>query len=196
MFDSFTQTILEEGTIVYAIEIRRFFCRRCVQSDLRSPDSVRLPPRPLRSTGITPLQHYYEPLRLPLATTREVIDSPEGLSAPPTSRRVSQVPGCSSRARYLLPPRRALPLLAIIPSRQIPASSISTDWPLSIRVTRLNRVRFRYGSRVRLPRLRRRNCSRASLGRLHVQRSIYMADSFHSARNSQALLGAPKIRGL
>ena len=61
-------------------------------------------------------------------------------------------------------------------------------------VTRLNRVRLRYSSRVRLPRLRRRNYSRAPLGRLHVQRSIHMTDSFHSVRNSQALLGAPEAR--
>jgi len=55
-------------------------------------------------------------------------------------------------------------------------------------VTRLNRVRFRYGSRVRLPRLRRRDYSCSPLGRLPVQRSIHMADSFHSARTAQLYL--------
>ena len=34
--------------------------------------------------------------------------------------------------------------------------------------------------------------NRSPLGRLHAQRSIHMTDSFHSVRNSQALLGAPK----
>ncbi len=63
--------------------------------------------------------------------------------------------------------------------------------PFAACVTRLNRVRLRYGSRVRLTRLRRRNYSRSPLDRLHVQRSIHMTDSFHSVRNSQALLGAP-----
>ena len=51
--------------------------------------------RPLRSTGVTPLPHYYEPLRLPAAAVLWVMDSPQALSQPSwtwTPRRVSQVP--------------------------------------------------------------------------------------------------------
>ena len=172
-----------------------YSCRRYRdQSDRRSSDSTRLPPKPLRSTGITPFHHYYELLRLPRAATCEVIDSLESLSALPTPRRASQVPDCSFHARRLLSPRRALPVLSIVASRQMLASPFLTGWPLSTCVTRLNRVRLRYGSRVRLPRLQRWDYSRTPLGRLHAQRSIHMTESFHSVRNSQALLGAPKMQ--
>ena len=194
LFGLLTQLLSQSGEfrrqepIVDPIVLRRFFCRRFHQSVPRSSHSARLPPRPLRSTGITPLHHYYGPLRLPPVTTPEVIDSPGGLSAHPTSRRVSQVPGCSFRARRLLSPRRALPVLSTVPSRQVLASSYPTGWPPSTCVTRLNRVRLRYGSRVCLPRLRRRGYPRSPLGRLHVQRSIHMADSFHSARTAKLCL--------
>jgi hypothetical protein len=177
------------------IELRRFFCYgRFHQSVLHSSDSARLSPRPLRSTGITPLRRYYGPLRLPPATTSRVIDSPRGLSALPTSRRVSQVPGCSVRARRLLSPRRILPVHSIIPSRPVLASPLSTGWPPLTCVTRLNRVRWCCGSRVRLPRLRRRDCSRSPLGRLPVQRSIHSSGSFHPARTTELCLAHRNAR--
>ena len=181
---------------VYPSQLHRFSRPRYIQSAVHSSDSARLTLKPLRSTGITPLHHYYELLRLPLAAACKVIDSLKGLSALPTPRRASQVPDCSFRTRRLLSPRRALPVLTTVTSQQMLASPHPKGWPLScFRVTRLNQVRLRYGSCVCLPRLRRRNCSRSPLGLLHVQRLIHMTDSFHSVRNSQALLGAPDEHG-
>ena len=52
-------------------------------------------------------------------------------------------------------------------------------------VTRPNRVRSRYSSRRRLPRLRPTHCWTRPLGRLHVQPTIYMADSFQPARTAR-----------
>ena len=56
-------------------------------------------------------------------------------------------------------------------------------------LTRPNRVHLRYGSRLRLGRLRRPDCSKTGISsgqtplrRLHAVRAIHMADSFHSAR--------------
>jgi hypothetical protein len=106
-------------------------------------------------------------------------------------QRASQVPDRSFRARRLLPPRRVPPVLPTIPSRRVLASTSWRGWPLPLSVTRLNRVRFRCGSRVRLPRLRRRDYSHSPLGRLHVQWSIHTADSFHSARTFRLILAHP-----
>lgn len=74
------------------------------------------------------------------------------------------------------------------------ASAYLEDWPPSIGVTRSNRVRFRYGSRVCLPRLRRRGCPRSPLDRLHVQRSIHMTDSFHPVRTAKLCLAYQILR--
>ena len=52
-------------------------------------------------------------------------------------------------------------------------------------VSRPNQVRFRYGSHLRLPRLRRRGSPRPPLGRLHVERAIHMATSFQVARSAR-----------
>ncbi len=59
----------------------RVSCRRRSQSDHHSSHSACLTPRPLRSTGITPLHHYYEPLRLSYTAASQVIDSLHGLLA-------------------------------------------------------------------------------------------------------------------
>ncbi len=56
-------------------------CPRQCQSDLNFSYSTCHTPRPLRSAGITPFQHYYGPLRLPIMATRQVIDSLSGLPA-------------------------------------------------------------------------------------------------------------------
>jgi hypothetical protein len=59
----------------------RVTCRRLSQSDYRSSHSACLTLSPLRSTGITPLHHYYGALRLPVMATIQVIDSLSSLSA-------------------------------------------------------------------------------------------------------------------
>jgi hypothetical protein len=77
---------------------------------------------PLRSTGITPLPHYYEPLRLPIEPRRgygfpRLVDlSPMGEWS---LERVSQVPDDSVDIRRPLSPRRARPLQAFVASRPI-----------------------------------------------------------------------------
>ena len=83
---------------------------------------------PLRSAGITPLQRYYEPLRLP-------IEPPRGYGFPrlvdpwpmcqASLERVSQVPGDSVGIRCPLPPRRARPLQAFVASRSVTGFTLS-----------------------------------------------------------------------
>ena len=53
--------------------------------------------------------------------------------------------------------------------RRLQASSIPEEWPLPACVTRPNRVRLRYGSRVRRTRLRARNYSQHALDWLPVE---------------------------
>ena len=77
----------------------------------------------LRSTGVTPLHHYYDPLRLP------AVSSDGYLFPPPVARpnamepvahgRVSQVPRGSFDARCPLSPRVAHPLHVLVASRMV-----------------------------------------------------------------------------
>ena len=61
----------------------------------------------------------------------------------------------------------------------------------STHVTRPNQVHFRYGSQVRLTRLRQTGLLRPTLAWLHAERVIHMVDSFHSTRLA-SLAGTPK----
>jgi hypothetical protein len=72
-----------------------------------------------------------------------------GSSTDLSTRAVPSHPGKSGGCSY--------PLL----HRRCQASSSWADWPLPLSVTRPNRVRFRYGSRVCRPRLRPPDCSDA-----------------------------------
>ena len=70
-------------------------------SNAALPSSYRsmYPAGPLRSTGITPLQHYYEPRRLPASVARAVIDSR------PASIQRTTLPGLpSSQHNFQRPP--------------------------------------------------------------------------------------------
>jgi hypothetical protein len=77
---------------------------------------------PLRSTGITPLQRYYEPLRLPIKL-RCGYGFPRLVDAWPTRpaslQRVSQVPDDSVGIRCPLSPRRARSLHLFVASRSM-----------------------------------------------------------------------------
>jgi hypothetical protein len=77
---------------------------------------------PLRSTGITPLQRYYEPLRLPVEPRRSY-GFPHLVDAWPTRQesleRVSQVPDDSVGIRCPLSPRRARSLRLFVASRSM-----------------------------------------------------------------------------
>ena len=64
--------------------------------------------------------------------------------------------------RRLQPPRRVRWLLYPLLDHRYQASSATTDWPLPITLTRLNRVRLRCGSQVCLARLRVADCSKST----------------------------------
>ena len=82
-----------------------------------------------------------------------------------------------------------------VASRSVMASSSQANWPLPLCVTRPKRVRSRYGSQLRLPRLRPHHCWKRPLGQLHVQPTIYMADSFQPARTARLGLAHPRHKG-
>ena len=76
----------------------------------------------LRSTGVTPFHHYYEPLRLP-CQPRRGYGFPRPVGFPPKGGRplegASQVPDDSVGIRRPLSPRRARPLQVFVASRPI-----------------------------------------------------------------------------
>lgn len=60
------------------------------------------------------------------------------------------------------------------------------DWPLSVLpFHEAESVRFRYGSRVCLPRLRQRDCSLSTLVWLHVRWAIYMVSTSQLTRSAR-----------
>jgi hypothetical protein len=83
---------------------------------------------PLRSTGITPLHHYYEPLRLPIEPRRSY-GFPRLVDVWPAGQasldRVSQVPDDSVGIRCPLPPRRARSLQTSVASRPMTGFTLS-----------------------------------------------------------------------
>ena len=116
-----------------------------------------------RSTGVTPLPHYYGPLRLPIRqlTGLWIPLLPPGYKPQPIgSPRFLDL---SFVARRPLPPRWAVPLRLLVASRNVLASSSLADWPPTTSVSRPC-LRFNlsaYGSRLRRPavsRLRQASC--------------------------------------
>ena len=139
------------------------------------------PAGPLGSTGITPLPSYYEPLRLPAAPPRRLwLRAGPWVPPKPPGLPGSSV-NLSARAVSNHPARPAgcnCPLLR----QRYQASTYLEAWPPGISVSRPNRVCLRYGSRLRLRRLRRTGRpGRRSLGYM-CERAIHMVDSFHSTR--------------
>ena len=171
--------------------------------------------RLLGSTGITPLPRYYEPLRIPTVNTVRVIDSPPAFSLrrnPFALGITSDLPGSSADLST-----RALPNHPEQPHRFfrsfIPggwqASPIPAGWPLSYNsVTRPKRVRITLGSRLRrlgFQALRPFSIKRTGLTphvwlpsrdrpRLHIERAIYMSDTFQSDRSTRLGLAYRKAR--
>ena len=104
--------------------------------------------------------------------------------------------GQSVNTRRPHSPRLARWLLTLVLRHRQRASHISGRLAaLAFCVTRPNRVHLRYGSRLRLRRLRHPDCSKTGISsgqmplrRLHVVRAIHMADSFHSARLTRLIL--------
>src|SRR6185437_4708332 len=99
----------------------------------------------LRSTSITRLHGYYEPLRLPNRSPGRYLFRP-GVDHRPTRRwspaRVSQVPDCSVDARCPLSPRRARPLHMFVASRSMAGFTSSGGLATPNCVTRPKRVHW------------------------------------------------------
>src|SRR5208282_3684182 len=108
-------------------------------------------------------------------------------------RRVSQVP------RRIFPhapspttPESPVIALAPLLHHRLQASSRMAAWPLSVCITRPNRVRFRYGSWVRLARLRVTDCS-APRGLGYLLNGQLQGKLLSAYKISQASPGAPYI---
>jgi hypothetical protein len=133
--------------------------------------------RPLRSTVVTRF-----PATMGLSDSRPrpapVMDSRRGFGVPSVGVGSPRFLDLSFPARCPQPPRKAQP----VPSVSFPVDDglrlSLADWPLSTCVSRPNRVRLRYGSRVRLTRLRLMELLPCTLARLLVERTIYKVNSF------------------
>ena len=109
---------------------------------------------------------YSGPVRLPYGAASRVMHSPRALAASPATP--PGLPGSSTDLSPCAVPNHpgepggcSRPLL----HHRCQASSRMADWPLPVYTTRPNRVHLRYGSRVRLARLRHADCSASrSLG--------------------------------
>jgi hypothetical protein len=82
--------------------------------------------------------------------------------------------------RCPLPPRRARRVHMPVTSPPILASPSLKGWPLSISFSRLNRVRFRYGSHRAPCRASGRGYPHSLPARLHVSQAFHMVNPFSS----------------
>jgi len=82
---------------------------------------------------------------------------------------------------------------SLLPHRRR-ASPLSGGLATSNSVTRPKRVRLRYGSRVRLPGLRRRGCPRTPPSRLLAERAINKVTSFQVTRSARLGLAHQRHR--
>ena len=145
----------------------------------------------LRSTGITPLHHYYEPLRLPYQP-RLGYWFPRPVGFPLMCGRplegASQVPDDSVGIRRPLSPRRARPLHVFVASRPMTGFTPPGELATLDCVTRPNT-----GSRSRICDIALRltplpseaptaGSPRQPLGQLHGERTSTMVSSFQLTR--------------
>ena len=102
--------------------------------------------RPLRSTGITPLRRYYGPIRLPITPAEPYVFRRRWVPPP-----CPGLPGSRFVFRYAPSPFTPEGPMAALSAASPPVVGFITFGSLAtlIGVTRLNRVRFRYGSRGR-----------------------------------------------
>ena len=168
--------------------------------------------RLLGSTEITPLPSYYEPLRIPTVNTERVIDSPPALSLqrnPFALGITSDLPGSSTdlstRALPYHPGQPHRFLRSFIPGGW-QASPHSAGWPLSYKCNEAETGSLTLGSRLRrqgFQALRPFSTKRTGLTphvwlpsrdrpRLHIERAIYMSDSFQSDRSARLSLAYQK----
>ncbi len=147
---------------------------------------------PLRSAGITPLQRYYEPLRLP-------IEPPRGYGFPhlvdpwpmcqASLERVSQVPGDSVGIRCPLPPRRARPLQAFVASRSVTGFTLSGRAGHSqMRNEAESGSRFRFRLMPLPSKAPTAGSLRQPLSGLHGERTTTMVSTFQLTRTVKLCL--------
>jgi hypothetical protein len=165
--------------------------------------------RPLRSTGITPLPRYYEPVRLP-AEAAPWLWIPSGRCRRPLHFAGS--PGTrqfSIHARPPHPPRAArrvrllvasAPVAGFVIFGRVAAASVSVTRPNRVRCcwTRVFALTTRWSGRpaAALPRPDR-SVSRRQLPfdagpERHGERAIHMADTSQSAREKRGIPAQPK----
>src|SRR5208283_4617038 len=141
------------------------------------------------------LSTHYGPVRLPgeAASGLCIPLARWSLKKPSPLRGVSQVP------RLIFPhapspttPQSPMIALAPLLHHRVQASSRMAAWPLSVCITRPNRVRFRYGSRVRLRQASLGGSLRSALARLPVEWAITRQAPF-SLQDQPVFPGAPYI---
>ena len=141
--------------------------------------------RPLRSTVVT---RFHATMSLSDSRTQPVCGYvfPHPVGGSPTTGPglPGSVTDLSTRA---VPSHPGKPDDCIHPllHRRWQASSSLADWPLPSCVTRPNRVRLRYGSRVRRTRLRVCNYSQPALDWLPAERVIRRMNSFQFIRSAR-----------
>jgi len=146
------------------------------------------PVRPLGSTGVTPLPSYYGPVRLPTRATKGLFLSQRCCG---WGRTLPGLPGSSANlSARAVPYHPGEPDSCIRPLLHCRhwASPILNGWPLSLSLTRPKRIRLRYGSRLRLPRLRQIGLPRPALDRLLAKRTTYKVNSFQFTRLTRLCL--------
>ena len=162
--------------------------------------------RLLGSTGITPLPRYYEPLRIPTVNDERVIDSPPTLSLrrnPFALGITSDLPGSSADlSTRALPnhPEQSHRFFRSFIAGEWQASPIPEGWPLSIKCNEAETGSLTLGSRLRrqgVQSLRPSYLQRRTgltphvwlpsrdRPRLHIERAIYMSDTFQSDRSAR-----------
>lgn len=143
--------------------------------------------RSLRSTAFLRFLHYYGPVRLP-SVRCPVIDSRSalglcphglGLSGSSTILSVRAVPNHPGGSRKLRVAVASLPVAGF---------TLFGGLALPIRVTRPNRVRFRYGSHVRSPGLRHPGLLHGPPGSLADERPIVSITTFQVIRIVRLIL--------
>jgi hypothetical protein len=135
----------------------------------------------LRSPGVTRLRRYYDPVRLPTLARAELWIPHHAVEHDLAQAGAPKFLNLSLNARRPLPPRRVERLHVPVPSSLVLASPFSGRLATLIFAFR-GRTGFACATAhtVRLPRLRRRDYSRSTLGRLHVPQALHMVTSFRS----------------
>ena len=170
--------------------------------------------RLLGSTGITPLPRYYEPLRIPTVNDERVIDSPPTLSLrrnPFALGITSDLPGSSADlSTRALPnhPEQSHRFFRSFIAGGWQASPILEGWPLLFKCNEAETGSLTLGSRLRrqgVQPLRPSYLQRTGLTppvwlpsrdrpRLHIERAIYMSDTFQSDRSTRLGLAYQRHR--